>query len=405
MDKTLVLFFNNDQVYLAPGCGIGMDRTNIPHTYQPFRQGIYWTVSILKTSSINGKLITRVKDYCGSPESFSIQKAPSEIPPGIIINDISTSKLFEAWDKTKNLPSIKNKNSENSQNIRKTVKSFEEVRVFNRNIFIPWNKLTYSQGEVSFEYTPVKFLPSLEIIFKNSCIRPEMEYITSYLAKATNSKDVSFDVEFNVTYNLGDIRAISVEKVFSPEIDSLSTDILENVNNKILYSSIFKQRQSKGTELNLLADARSPTAKSCSPQEALKEVLSVRDSKHHKQLDYLASLHLHHLAGLRFTTDPVAFLFLLEGENSYFFALEVHDQKLATYLWSIEKTPEAIEDKLQEIESLMKLFREGNRLNYRNSRPEKFFLIEHDYSDPESGFKKWEKTLLETLKFNHYITG
>ena len=97
MEKTLVLFFNNGQVYLAPGCGIGMDRTNIPHTYQPFRQGIYWTVSILKTSSINGNLITKVKDYCGSPESFSIQKAPSEIPPGIIINEISTSKLFEAW--------------------------------------------------------------------------------------------------------------------------------------------------------------------------------------------------------------------------------------------------------------------------------------------------------------------
>ena len=101
MDKTIVIAFENGQACLAPGCALPMNRTNIPETYQPFRPGIYWTVTVLKQSSFDGSLITRIRDYRGSREKFIQQTAPDVLPPKIIINNISTSELYAAWDQAK----------------------------------------------------------------------------------------------------------------------------------------------------------------------------------------------------------------------------------------------------------------------------------------------------------------
>lgn len=411
MDKTIVIAFENGQAYLAPGCALPMDRTNIPETYQPFRPGIYWTVTVLKQSSFDGNLITRIRDYRGSREKFMQQTAPDVLPPKIIINNISTSELYTAWDQAKWKQKVPGGKQEQGRSRppgqSKTDSQWQQdlfrpastqVRTFQRTLTIPWEGLTYLPGAVSFEYTPVPGLSPAIVRIENPCLCPEMRLVTAYLAKASKCKEVRFEVELSVTYESGEAKELAVTKVSSPTIANLNAALLENVNRKVLTAAVFKRRPNDDQGLHLLASARSPIAKSCSAQQALKEVLAVRDSKHHRQLDYLASKHLDEVAGLRFTTDPVSFLFLLEGSSRYFFVLEVYNQKLATYLWSVEKSREAVERKLPELEPLMKVFREGNRLDYRTSDPEGFSWIDHDYSDPQKGFEVWKSALNQVLE-------
>ena len=412
MDKTIVIAFENGQACLAPGCALPMNRTNIPETYQPFRPGIYWTVTVLKQSSFDGSLITRIRDYRGSREKFIQQTAPDVLPPKIIINNISTSELYAAWDQAKWKQKVPGGTQEQGRSrslwqSRATdsqrQKDFSrpdptQVRTFQRTLTVPWEGLTYLPGAVSFEYTPIPGLCPAIVRIENPCLCPEMRLVTAYLAKASKCKEVRFDVELSVTYESGEAKDLAATKFSSPTIANLDAALLENVNRKVLTAAVFKRRANDDQELHLLASVRSPIAKSCSAQQALNEVLAVRDSKHHRQLDYLASKHLEDLAGLRFTTDPVSFLFLLEGSSRYFFVLEVYNQKLATYLWSVEKSREAVERKLLELEPLMKLFRESNRLDYRTSDPEGFSWIDHDYSDPQKGFEVWKSALNQVLE-------
>jgi len=412
METTLVIAFEHGQAYLAPGCSLPMDRTNISKTFQPFRPGIYWTVTVLYQSLFSGDLITRIRDYRGSRERFLQQTAPEALPPQIIINDISSRELYAAWDRVKPEPSVPNRSQ--GQNKVRSPRQLNpscfprqrdlscpvptQVRSLHSSFTIPWESLTYISGAVSFEYTPAPDLSPITIRIENNCLCPEMRLVTAYLAKATGCKEVRFEVELNVTYAVGTAKELAVTKASSPTIASLDSVMIENVNRKVLAAAVFKRRPDDCQELHLLASARSPIARTYSPQQALNEVLAIRDSKHHRQLDYLASKHLDDLSGLRFTTDPVSFLFLLEGLNRYFLVLEVYDQKLATYLWAVEKSREAVEHKLPELEPLMKLFREGNRLDYRISQPDGFSRIDHDYSDPEKGFDVWKSTLDQVLE-------
>lgn len=412
MENTLIIAFELGQAYLAPGCGFPMNRTNIPETYQPFRSGIYWTVTVLYRSSYDGNLITQIQDYRGSREKFLQQTAPVELPPKIIINGISCSGLYAAWDRTKSLPPVSvrppRQNRDNSPRgsnpsyfSRQSEQSrtvLSQVRSTQRSLTIPWERLTYLPGAVSFEYTPGSDFSPITIRVDNPCLCPEMRLVTAYLAKASRCKEVRFEVELNVTYAAGTAKEVAITKASSSTIASLDSAMIENVNRKVLAEAVFKRRFDDDHELHLLVSARSPVARTCSPQQALNEVLAIRDSKHHRQLDYLASKHLNDLAGLRFTTDPVSFLFLLEGSTRNFFALEVYDQKLATYLWAVEKSREAVGRKLLELEPLMKHFRAGCRLDYRTSQPEGFSWIDHDYSDPGKGFDAWKSALDRELE-------
>lgn len=410
MEKTLVIAFEHGQAYLAPGCGLSMDRTNIPKIYQPFQPGIYWTVTVLFQSSYDGNLITRIRDYRGSRERFLQQAALEVLPPKIIINDISSRELYAAWDRAKSKPKPPVPNLSQGQNRVRSPRQLSpsyfpqqqdlscavppQVRSLRRSLTIPWESLTYLPGAVSFEYSPGSDLSPITIRVDNPCLCPEMRLVTAYLAKATRCKEVLFEVELNMT----EAKELVVTRASSSAIASLDQAMIENVNRKILTEAVFKRRFDDGQKLHLLASARSPVASPSTPQQALNEVLAIRDSKHHQQLSYLASKHLNYLAGLRFTTDPVSFLFLLEGSNWYFFVLEVYDQKLATYLWAVEKSRGAVERKLSELEPVMKYFREGSRLDYRVSQPEGFSWIDHDYSDPGKGFDAWKSALDRELE-------
>lgn len=106
VEKTLVIAFEHGQAFLAPGYGLPLNRTNIPGTYQPLRPGIHWTVTVINQSSFNGNLITRIRNYHGSRERFLRQTVPDVLPPEIIINDMSTSELYAAWDRAKWKPMV-----------------------------------------------------------------------------------------------------------------------------------------------------------------------------------------------------------------------------------------------------------------------------------------------------------
>lgn len=397
MAQTRVVAFKDGHIHLAPDVSLPMSATNISPAYQPFKPDIFWTVNIICYDQISRKLITRISSYNGSSNQFCQQKSLPYDVDVIIINNITSTGLMAAWNqaawKAKHPTALGGR----SQAIRHSSNPAPQPIVVAEELSlrIPFSDLTYEMGGVSFEYAANHRLASVKLKVSNPCVRPEFKFVAPYLAKVLKRDEARFNICLKKTTLSGMVQSIFIERATSPDIDRITPDLVENVNTKHVLDAIFKGKSGLDDEelLQPVKNVRSSLSNEDDPRQILKMILGIRESKHHKQLQFLSTRHREDLAALRFTTDPVAFLFLLDGVRRYYFVLEVYNQALATYVWECEKDAGAIHAKLEELQRLMVGFRTRARLDYRRSSPEGFSVIEHDYSDEAAGFRKWQENL------------
>lgn len=399
MTETRIVAFKDGKIHLGPGVSLPMSATNISPAYQPFKSGIYWVIYVIRYDHTSRKLITRLTSYQGPSCQFYEQKPLPYRVDSIIINDITSAGLMEAWDKAAykaKHPAYGGKN--NAARHSSNFAAQTVVRTKELNLRIPFSDLTYEIEGVSFEYAVNPRVPSVKVQVSNPYVRPEFQFIAPYLAKVLKRNAARFNIRLKKIMLYGAVQSISIEKAISPDIDRITADLIENVNKKHVFDVIFKRKNELEDEgiLQPVKNADSPLNNWENPRQILKMILDDRESKHHKQLHFLSTRHREDLATLRFTTDPVAFLFLLEGNRGYCFVLEVYNKRLATYIWECEKGPDAIQAKIEELQGLMVGFRNQTRLDYRKSRPEGFSFIEHDY-DEKAGFQKWQEDLFRII--------
>lgn len=396
-----IVAFKDGHIHLAPDVSIPMTASNISPAYQPFKPGIFWTVNIIRYDQVSRKLITRISSYQGPSEQFCQQKPLPYDVDAIIINNITSTGLMAAWNqaewKANHPTAFRGKNPA----VRHSSNPAPQPVVVTKELSlrIPFSNLTYEMGSVSFEYAAIHRLPAVKINVPNPCVRPEFKFVVPYLAKVLKREEARFSILLKKTTLSGVDQSISIERATSPDINRITPELIENVNTKHVLDSVFKRRSSLDDEdiLQPVKDVRSSLSNEDDPRQVLKLILGIRESKHHKQLQFLSTRHREDIANLRFTTDPVAFLFLLEGDRRYYFVLEAYDQALATYVWESGKYDGAIQAKLEELQKLMVGFRNSSRLDYRRSNPEGFSFIEHDYSDEIVGFQKWQDNLTKII--------
>jgi superfamily II DNA or RNA helicase len=400
-----VLIFSEDKVYINSfDNAVSKECLELPMEIERFKE-VAWKIRVLNYDYETGTLMTEILDY---------NATPAEAPPAqldfqfLIIDKIK----FRTMDTGKFLNSVKLKktsvpvvarisepeSAEPEPEISKPViQPPKEMRLV-KTMKVPFNKLTFDNGYVSFSLFIEELEQEANFRIVNSDIRPEFEAIKEYFMRIMKKKIIAADIE--ILFKGHEILRATAQ---SQDINKINSSIIDSVRFELVKRKFFNPNERKeagvinsfDTLLNKEEKASISLFKS--DQDLIDTILKVKDAKHYLQLTYLASQHLSSILKVRFILSPFSFLFLLAGENKYHIIWETLNSEEATYIWHFEKTMNALRDGLAEIENILKEIKSTNKLQFLSKEHPNFSRVIHDYSEPAKGFILWKGMLEEKL--------
>ena len=190
------------------------------------------------------------------------------------------------------------------------VKPSDVIKI-DQQIRIPIEKLEFQYGSVTFKYRIEEIQADLDFDIENLDIRPEFEVLKPYFAKTLKSKNVKIHIHAEF-----ENRKIVSQLATSTDISKISREIIEGVKFRFITKHFLEKPKSEGsTELidinQLQVDKESLYN---SGEELLNDILSNRNFRHKRHLQYLADLHEKTILKLRFVLSPFSFVFLLKGK-------------------------------------------------------------------------------------------
>jgi superfamily II DNA or RNA helicase len=273
------------------------------------------------------------------------------------------------------------------------VKPSDVIKI-DQQIRIPIEKLEFQYGSVTFKYRIEEIQADLDFDIENLDIRPEFEVLKPYFAKTLKSKNVKIHIHAEF-----ENRKIVSQLATSTDISKISREIIEGVKFRFITKHFLEKPKSEGsTELidinQLQVDKESLYN---SGEELLNDILSNRNFRHKRHLQYLADLHEKTILKLRFVLSPFSFVFLLKGKINYHIILETLDTEEATYMWYFDADKRGLPAMLKLIDEDLNTIRNKGRQSFLENAPINFSRVHHDYSDDRKGFVIWKDSLEERL--------
>ncbi|APF20639.1 hypothetical protein Calab_1234 [Caldithrix abyssi DSM 13497] len=268
--------------------------------------------------------------------------------------------------------------------------------------FVPFPSLKFGNGYAQInEYVYIPAISRsmmIEARIENQFIRQEFEYIKEYFSKVLKIKTVR--VKANLMIRDGEA---TVESARSPEIEKINSALIGEVKVKF----IKKELNQEGHKDEILtvdtlfaADEKKKKAVfNVQDGEFIQELIRIKKPKHGEHVKYLVDLHNHRVYRLRIITNPLSFVFFLEGKKRCFLAWETLAGTDGTYLWALSGNlgdllakKEMFKREVMKIENEIKTVKKIGRLNYLKNPPPNFVRVFHDYRDAQ-GFARWKKEL------------
>ena len=270
-----------------------------------------------------------------------------------------------------------------------------DIIKIDQQIRISIEKLEFQYGNVTFKYRIEEIQTDLDFDIENVDIRPEFEVLKSYFAKALKSKNVKIHIHTEF-----ENRKIVSQLATSTDISKISREIIEGVKFRFITKHFLEKPKSEGsTELidinQLQVDKESLYN---SGEELLNDILSNKNYRHKRNLQYLADLHEKTILKLRFVLSPFSFVFLLKGKINYHIILETLDTEEATYMWYFDADKRGLPVMLKLIDEDLNRIRNKGRQSFLENAPVNFSRVHHDYSDDRKGFVIWKDSLEERLR-------
>lgn len=409
MQDYLILGFINGKVFYDQANSIPMLSTNISALFSNFKKNTFWKIKILNFSKDEHKIYAEILNYNSSYKEFDSQSLYPYPVSIIIFNHIDTDHLLRCT-----ISQPKNK----EPNLRQLISKIDKPSVFHvekiifkkeivkLDIKVPIVNLSYHDGYVTFQTTIDEKYPQITIRVDNYIIRKEFGSISNYLSKALSKQYALFEVLFEKEVDQrGTLHSVRVEKATSKDIERIDSSIIEDVKCEFLVEAILdgkvkiKDSHKPKTPEEFIDDllGRANGENSPSTEVIMERAFQFKNPKHHLHLKYLASKHKEKVFKLRFSILPFAFLFLVEGNQKFFFVLETFHEELATYIWECEKSKEAMKGRFAEIEQLMVAFEETNRQKYLETEAKGFRRIYHKYTNEVDGFNRWRDDFEKVL--------
>lgn len=254
-----------------------------------------------------------------------------------------------------------------------------------RNVRIPWDKLEFHFGALSFTLNLPEMNDTLILEMEHAAIRPEFEVLKPYFAKVMK-KELDFAV--TAEYQYGKLIAQSVS---SEDANLINQELIDTLKFQFAAKPLFG-----GTPSDLPGDTEEKVAKTFGSAETLLEMaLENSEARHFHHLRYLAGKHAAEAEKIRFMLQPFSFIFLLRGDASFHIVLETYDTEEATYLWRLER--KNLKEDIHMVMADLETIRLKGRQAFLEHPPANFSRILHDYSEPRKGFIQWKGALEERL--------
>lgn len=267
---------------------------------------------------------------------------------------------------------------------------------FEITLSISIEELDFRYGGVAFNHTFPSHPEPVEFEIENLHIRPELEILKSYFAKALNKKNIT--IELYAEFENGKLVA---QLASSTDLERLNNELVESVRFRFITEGLTYMKPGKGN--NLLTAEELTNMNVSSPglykdgDKLIDELLSRKNYRHSRHIRYLADRHERSILKIRFVLGPFSFVFLLAGEQRYHIILETLDTDEATYIWHLEKNTGLLKAHLREIDDQLSIIRTNGRQAFLERRPDNFSRIMHDYSDARKGFIIWKDLVEERI--------
>lgn len=414
-----LLKFEQDKVYLNDGKFIDKSKVDVGPT-RIIDAGVRWKISVIKYFPNEKRIYAQIVNYQSREHDFS------DVQHGIVdeleIEKISFDKidtvglLSSSSPKNKILTTPKTKRKESETIGKSKPKAFrphlpeEDIKSSTQEINIsfdfPIRHISFFDGHVKF----TKFIQDAyrEVVFTihNSFLRKEYDSVKNYFEKYLNRKNITVQARIVLT-NKDTIDC----KANSAEIAKINEAAIESVKFDFIKFTILKPRTNEESDKllytleELYANRTKSKIKSdlfhSSPEELINDVLTIKSSKHYKQLRYLSSKHLSKILNIRIVPEPFSFVFLLENNDNYFLIWETLNTSEATYIWiTASKEKEDLKVQLDKMEDIIRCIKEDGKKRYLKSKPDNLRRIYHDYTNKETGIKKWIHELEKILRLS-----
>lgn len=273
---------------------------------------------------------------------------------------------------------------------------FEEGRseIEEVNALVPLRELVYAEQAVTGSVTHRR-CGHIAFTVYHPLMRPEMRVLTPYFAKLIGRSAIW--VRLRVEHSFDHCTVLSIE---SEDLAKITLEAFQELEWK-RFRQKMRQSTTEGAfytgEEFLSEETGLPRTRLSTPQ-VLDRLLAANPGPHELELRYLAAQHLNNVFNLRFVAHPyVAFLFLLEGEHSWWFVFETYKERLATYLWPCGKSVEAVQQLFaHELIPAVATICQQQRLAYVRTATTGLVRLEHNYQAATS-FTQWQHQLHTVL--------
>jgi len=267
--------------------------------------------------------------------------------------------------------------------------------IIDKKVKIPFEKLEFRYGSISFKYDVSEMKTELEFDIENFEIRPEFEVLKAYFSKTLKLKNITISIyaEFE------DGKLIS-QLALSNDLKKITKELIESVKFKFVAKTFLGKQNPVGQE-NLLDVDQLQNENNVklydSGDELLNDFLQNQNYKHQAHLQYLANHHERAFLKIRFVLNPFSFVFLLAGKTGFHIVLETLNTEEATYIWHFDNDKKSIPDKLKQVDNYLNNIRNNGRQAFIENPPDNFSRILHDYSADRKGFVIWKDLIEERI--------
>jgi superfamily II DNA or RNA helicase len=267
--------------------------------------------------------------------------------------------------------------------------------IIDKKVKIPFEKLEFRYGSISFKYEVPEMKTELEFDIENFEIRPEFEVLKVYFSKTLKIKSIAVTIQAE----FDDGKLIS-QLAFSSDLKKITRELIESVKFTFMTKTFLGKQNLVGQEnlldINQLQNENNAKLYD-SGEELLNDFLQNQNYKHQKHLHYLAEHHERTILKIRFVLNPFSFVFLLAGKTGFHIILETLNTEEATYIWHFDNDKKSLPDKLKQIDSYLNTIRNNGRQAFIENPPNNFSRILHDYSADRKGFVIWKDLIEERL--------
>lgn len=435
----LILIFKLNSVVIANEIELNLEDTNIPK--KEFNSPAYWIVEPTNYNPMTNTLRVKILEY--HVGEIEVQSLPPDlfifekVIKRLVFESIDTIGLINTVRGTRNFsynpkPSTthfvvsKNKNSnnyslsknkkenqlskftlsklekENNQSEKENNQSENyfglnksQAREYEKNFAVKWKDVFFHTGYVTIKYKILPDYNDVEFRIENEFLKSEFESIKNYFPKVLNNNYVLITSKIKIVDN-----KIESSSAISNQINSINEDIIEKIRIDILK---YKIRQQKNEQeiidaVNILKDDKNEKLNMHftfynNLDNIIKDVSKIYNSKHYKQLLYLSKRNQNDIMKIKFITNPISFLFLIDSEKYYYFIWETVNTEEATYIWVTNNNPNKLKEEFGKIKSKLKEIMSDGKRDYLIKNQKHFRRIIHNYSDLRNGFNEWKNKL------------